>query len=110
RVRPVEESVAAMAQAQAAHDEGQAGEARDEYSHALGLWRDLEEEAKGATRDRCRRGAARALHGLGNALRRQDIEAAARSYQESLEIAMRLGDEPLRALNLMSLGLVASDE
>jgi tetratricopeptide (TPR) repeat protein len=53
--------------------------------------------------------AARALHGLGNALRRlNEGEAAERAYGESLELATRLGDDPLRALNLTALGLVAS--
>jgi predicted ATPase/class 3 adenylate cyclase len=107
-VRPVEESVATMALAQAAHDEGQAADARDLYRHALELWRDLEEEEEGEARAACSLGAARALHGLGNAFRRQNPEAAARAYEESLEIATRLGDEPLRALNLMMLGMAAS--
>jgi len=98
-----------MALAQAAHDEGQAGKARFAYRDALELWRDLEEEEEGAMA-LYSLGAARALHGLGNAFRRQNREAAARSYEESLEIAARLGDEPLRALNLTALGLVASQQ
>jgi tetratricopeptide (TPR) repeat protein len=97
-----------MALAQAAHDAGHAFDARDAYRSAVELWRDLEEEEEGAARTPYSLGAARALHGLGNAFRRQNLEAAARSYEESLEIATRRGDDPLRALNLTALGLVAS--
>jgi tetratricopeptide (TPR) repeat protein len=107
-VRPAAEVVAEMALAQAAHDAGQASDARDAYRHALELWRDLAEEEEGTARALYSLGAARALHGLGNAFRRQNLEAAARSYEESLEIAARWGDDPLRALNLTGLGLVAS--
>src|SRR5262249_2625840 len=108
-VRPAEEVVATMALAQAAHDEGQVADARSDFRHAIELWRDLEEETEGAARDRFSREAARALHGLGNAFRRQNLDAAEQSYQQSLEIANRLGDGPLQALNLMAIGLVASE-
>lgn len=91
-------AVATMALAQAAFDEGRVAAAREQYEASLALWRELGEEAR----------AARALHGLGNALRRQDPQAAEQAYTESLALATRRGDEPLRALNLMTLGLIAS--
>jgi tetratricopeptide (TPR) repeat protein len=87
-----------MALAQAAHDEGKMNEALGHLQKAADLW-----SACGETL-----AVARALHGLGNASRRQDMEAAERHFCESLKLAEELGDDPLRALNLTTLGLVAS--
>jgi predicted ATPase/class 3 adenylate cyclase len=89
-----------MALAQAAHDEGQVAAARDGFQAAADLWRATGDEVQ----------AARALHGLGNALRRQNPAAAEQAYLQSLEVAIRQGEEPLRALNLTALGLVASGQ
>jgi tetratricopeptide (TPR) repeat protein len=94
------EAVARMALAQAAHDAGQMAEARD-------LYRGVEQLCVAPEDRSCQ---ARALHGLGNAFRRQNSEAAERSYQQSLELSVAIGDDPLRALNLMMLGLVASSQ
>ena len=46
-----------------------------QFSALIGLWDALDDGAN----------AARALHGLGNALRRQNIEEAERAFQQSLE-------------------------
>jgi class 3 adenylate cyclase/predicted ATPase len=93
-------AVASMALAQSAHVEGRAPAARDYYEAAMALWRRLGD----------RSGEARALHGLGNALRRlKDLQGAESAYNESLKLTNELGDEPARALNLTALGLVASE-
>jgi tetratricopeptide (TPR) repeat protein len=99
-VRQRAEGVARMALAQAAHDAGQMVEARAQYAALKELWDALGDGGN----------AARALHGLGNALRRQNIEEAERAFRQSLELALALGDDPLRALNLVMLGLVASSQ